>query len=212
MCIAIYFVSASGQGGVRAVERIAAEALFPNMAVLTIDGHRRTLRAGATSPEGVTLVAADSRHAVVEFDGKRREIALGDRIAGAFSAPPPGEIHRVFPTAGGMYVTDGTINGFSTKMLIDTGATYVALNRQDARRFGLAYRLDGNPTRVETASGVEKAYLVELDTVRVGPIEVDRVPAVVIDGNYPATVLLGNSFLGRVDIRREGAVLELTGP
>lgn len=212
LCVALYFFSGSGTGGAWAVESITAEALFPGMAVLAIDGRRHTLRAGTTSPEGVKLVAADSRRAVVELDGERREISLGDRIAGAFSKPPPGEMHRVYPTADGMYVTDGTINGFSTKMLIDTGATYVALNRRDAQRFGLAYRLEGTPTRVETASGIEKAYLVELDSVRVGPIEVDEVPAVVIDGAYPATVLLGNSFLGRLDIRREGVVLELTGP
>lgn len=188
---------------------MAAEALFPGMAVLDIDGVRRTLKAGRTSPEGVMLVTADARKAVIEIDGERREIALGDRIAGNFTPPPPGEIHRVFPDPGGMYVTDGTINGFSLKMLVDTGATFVAINRRDAERLGIPYRLEGRPTRVSTASGIAAAYLVELDTVRVGPIELLDVDAVVVDGDFPDVVLLGNSFLGRLDIRREGPVLEL---
>ena len=192
-----------------AVDSISAEALFKGTAVLSIDGKRRTLKTGQTSPEGVTLVFADSRKAVVEVNGRHQKIPLGERIAGHFSAPPKGTVHRVFADRQGMYITDGTINGHSTKMLIDTGATLIAINKPTAKRLGLDYLVDGQPTQVSTASGTERAYYVQLRSVRIGGIEQYDVDAVVIDSPYPEIVLLGNSFLGRLKTQRDGAILEL---
>ncbi|RKZ34041.1 MAG: TIGR02281 family clan AA aspartic protease, partial [Gammaproteobacteria bacterium] len=54
----------------QAVEKVSVQALFKDMAVLVVDGKRRTLRSGQTSPEGIKLISADSKQAVLEIDGK----------------------------------------------------------------------------------------------------------------------------------------------
>jgi aspartyl protease family protein len=83
----------------------------------------------------------------------------------------------------------------------------MALNAAQAKRLGLNFRYEGDPTQVQTASGLVNAYLVKLKSVRVGDIEVKDVRAFVIDGAYPTTVLLGMSFLERVDLQRTGEVM-----
>ena len=53
---------------------------------------------------------------------------------------------RIFPTANGMYRVGGSINGFPVDFLVDTGATLIAMNRNEARRLGINFRVDGqNP-------------------------------------------------------------------
>ncbi len=54
-----------------------------------------------------------------------------------------------------------------------------------------------------------KTYRVSLESVRIGAIVLRDVVASVIDGNFPRDVLLGNTFLNRVEMRREGDILEL---
>jgi len=192
-----------------AVEDIAVVGLFKNKAVLEIDGKRRVLALGETSPEGVTLVSATTETAVLEFGGERTEYRLGSRISSRFAPAPTGASMQILPDASGMYMVSGSINGFAIRFLVDTGATVVAMNRHQARRMGLDYRLNGIEGSVETASGVNRAFYVVLDRVRVGDIELRQVNATVIDGDYPKDVLLGNSFLGRLDLMRNGKILEL---
>jgi aspartyl protease family protein len=111
--------------------------------------------------------------------------------------------------AAGMYTTVGSINSLPVDFLVDTGASVIAMNAGHARRLGIDFRLSGQPTMVGTASGITQAYRVILDTVSVGEISARQVPAVVIDGAFPVQVLLGMSFLGQVEIQREGALMRL---
>ena len=60
-----------------------------------------------------------------------------------------------------------------------------------------------------TASGLARAWVVNLKRVKVGEIELTNIRAAVLEGNFPTEVLLGMSFLGRLDMSREGGVLEL---
>jgi aspartyl protease family protein len=61
-----------------------------------------------------------------------------------------------------------------------------------------------------TANGEVIAYRLKLDTVRVGEMAVHDVDAVIAESNTLPFVLLGMSFLNRVDIRREGTIMTLT--
>lgn len=187
--------------------RIAAVALFADGAVLDIDGRRRRLEVGGTSPEGVTLVAADSRGAEIRVGGELRTLTLDGAISGA--PRPAGRVLRLAPQADGHFYADGTVNGTAVRFVVDTGASSIALNRETARRVGLLYRVDGVPGQVETAGGLVPAYRVTLDRVTVGSIEQTRVPAVVVDGEYPSVALLGQAFLNRLDLQRSGLLLEL---
>ena len=54
--------------------------LFKGRAIVNIDGQRRTLKPGKPSPEGVTLISADSDVAILEVDGKQQEYKLGRHV------------------------------------------------------------------------------------------------------------------------------------
>ncbi len=191
-----------------AVESVVVMGLFKDRAIVTIDGTQRVLVTGEASPEGVMLIAADSEAAVLEIDGERSTYSLGSHIGGAYTAPKQAEV-QLWPDRGGMYLTPGVINGIPVDFLVDTGATLVAMNSVQAKRLGVDYRLRGKPAQVSTASGVSPAFYVDLEAVKVGEVQLRNVGAVVIEGNYPEKVLLGMSFLGRLDMRREGDLMVL---
>ena len=191
-----------------AVDAIEVRGLFKNGAVLVIDGEQRLLRAGQTSPEGVKLVAADTRKGVIEVNGERRNVTLSKQIATSF-APVEKKTTTVGRTAGNQYLVTGTINGVNTQMLVDTGATAVAMSSETAESLGINYRNDNNKGMARTASGLVTSYRVQLDAVSVGEITVRNVAAFVNEGAYPHLVLLGMSFLRHVEIRDRGGVLVL---
>jgi len=78
------------------------------------------------------------------------------------------------------------------------------MNSREAVRLGLNCR-GGSRERAMTANGTIVVHAVKLDTIRVGGIEMHNVDAVVHDGDHPTLVLLGMSFLNRVDMRRDGS-------
>ena len=58
--------------------------LFKNKAMVEIDGKRRTLKIGKVSPEGVTLISADSEIAILDIAGEQKEFKLGRHIGANF--------------------------------------------------------------------------------------------------------------------------------
>ncbi|MDH5710949.1 MAG: TIGR02281 family clan AA aspartic protease, partial [Gammaproteobacteria bacterium] len=60
---------------------IVVQGLFAGKAVVQIDGQRRVLAPGQTSPEGVKLVSADTKQAILEVDGKQRSYTLGSAVS-----------------------------------------------------------------------------------------------------------------------------------
>lgn len=188
---------------------VQAMALVKGRAALSIDGKRRTLLVGATSPEGVKLIAADAQVATIEISGRRFELHLDQRIGSAFAAAPKAKALLLAPGAHGSYLVDGAINGNPVSFIVDTGASMVAINKHTARQLGLMYRTDGRLGQVETASGVVAAYYVHFAKVKVRTLELNNVEGLVVDGEYPTTALLGQSFLNRLDMRRNGLLLEL---
>jgi len=194
----------------RAVD-IAVTALFNAKAVLVVDnGKPRTLSVGDSTPEGVKLVSASSESAVVEYAGKRQTLMLGHGTRLGAGAAPPSSAGQVTLTvgAGGHFWANGAINGVSIRFLVDTGATSIALSSESAKRLGLNYAAGGR-VGVRTASGATSGYRIVLDSVRVGDITLTGVEALVIEGSYPQDALLGMSFLGRTQMKRDGDILTL---
>ncbi len=206
--ISLLVVLLSTAAGAAAVSKITVVGLFKDTAIVVIDGTRRLLRSGDTSPEGVTLVSATSSEAVLEIDGERKRYGLGGQIGGSYARSEQPKV-RIWPTPNHMYLVTGSINGFPVDFIVDTGATLVSLSGREARRLGIDYRVVGTPGHSSTASGIEKIYLVKLNKVRVGDIELRNVQGAVHDGDFPPATLLGMSFLGRLTMRQEGQVLEL---
>jgi len=186
---------------------VEIKMLAQGSALLIVDGKQRMLREGARSPEGVLLVSADGKQAVLEIDGKRRTASLSRGIVNQFKAPDKTEI-RIASSAGGHYHTKGLINGRPVDFLVDTGATAIAMNRFEAERLGIDYR-GGEPIKINTANGIIDAFQVTLTAVSVGNIVLNQVSAVVSSSESPSVVLLGNTYLSKVDLKVEQGVLVL---
>jgi aspartyl protease family protein len=182
--------------------------LFSGRAVLLVDGQQRLLKPGQTSPEGVKLISATSEAAVLLIDGQEVTTRLDGRVSARKRTPAVNEV-QVWRDTTGMYTTVGSINGLPVSFLVDTGATSVAMNANQARRLGIDYRVIGRQSGVTTASGVAHAWAVTLDTVKVGDLELHNVGAVVLEGAHPATTLLGMSYLGRLEINNDGRLMTL---
>jgi len=191
------------------VGKVSVVGLFKDKAIITISGKQRVVQAGETTPEGVKLISANSEQAVLEIDGNTATYKLGSHISTNYTKPAQSPAVQIWPDSQGMYSTVGSINGYLVNFLVDTGATVIAMNRNEARRLGLAYLVDGTPSYAATASGVVAAYQMNLNRVKVGDIQLTNVEATVIDGDFPTQVLLGNSFLNRLEINRDGKMLEL---
>lgn len=187
---------------------IEAKMLAQGSAVLIIDGTQRMLREGNRSPEGVLLVSADGKQAVLEIDGKRKTISLSRSIGSQFKAASKTEI-RIASGVGGHYQTKGLINGMPVDFLVDTGATTIAMNHFMAERLGIDYR-GGTPITVNTANGIAQAFVVTLASVSVGNIVAHQVTAAVSTTDSPSIVLLGNSYLSKVDLKIDQGVLVLS--
>ena len=132
---------------------------------------------------------------------------LGGQIGGVFSPPPAQPRVSLWPSDG-MYLTNGSINGYGVDFLVDTGASAVAINAATAKRLGIDY-LNAPKIGVRTASGTDVGYQVNLDSVQLGDIIRFNVMAIVIDGPEPQRALLGMSFLRDLDLQRRGERLDL---
>ena len=99
--------------------------------------------------------------------------------------------------AQGHYRVEARISGQAVPMLVDTGATAVALRAGDARRLGIHPAPAEFDVPVQTANGTVKAARVVLPEVGVGPVRVRDVTALVLPDAVLGTNLLGMSFLGK---------------
>lgn len=122
----------------------------------------------------------------------------------ATAAPSPAQptpmnpVDTVIERKGdGHFYVDATVNGQLVHFLVDTGASMVALTKEDAQRVGLPF----SPAEFEVigrgASGDVKGKHVSLDRVAIGMKEAHAVPAAIVDDGLGIS-LLGQSFLSQV--------------
>jgi aspartyl protease family protein len=193
-----------------AQEKPRLVGLFQNQAIVEIEGRQLVLKPGGPAKRGLKLMSVGAGEAVIEFNGETATYRIGTQIgSNRSSSSPGGRTVQIAPDGGGMYVVSGTINGFAVNFLVDTGASMVAMNKHTAKRLGINYRLDGTESVSQTASGFIRTFKVRLDRVSVGEITLNDVDGAVIDGDQPSEVLLGSSFLGRLDMQRQGRLLIL---
>jgi len=181
--------------------------LIGSKAIVVIDGGApRTLSPGQRTAEGVLLLGIEKRSASFEIDGRKKVLQMGQAYAAAIPGKPRITLKA---DARGHFVATGSINGGSVRFLIDTGATLVVLPAAEARRLGIDY-LQGVRGRIQTANGVAAAWRVKLDTLKIGDIEVNNVEAVVNENDALGLVLLGMSFLNRMEMQRDDQSMTLT--
>jgi len=97
----------------------------------------------------------------------------------------------------GHYRAEAYINGVKADVLVDTGATGVALSQALADKLGIR---SNAAIRTSTANGDTVSYMTRLQSIRLGGIEAHDVAATITPG-LQGEALLGMSFLSRMDIR-----------
>lgn len=177
-------------------------------ALLVIDGRPHTLAVGQTAA-GVRLLRWTGDSAEVERAGASYALRLGGTPAQIGAAPAPvGGREIVIPAGpGGHFTAGGSINGRATRFMVDTGATMVSIGRDDAERLGLDLKA-ARASVTQTANGPVAVQSLTLTSLRVGDVELSNVHAIVLPSAMPY-VLLGNSWLGRFQMRRENDVMRL---
>ncbi len=190
--------------------RVSIVALFNGKAMVAINSAApKMLNEGDKTPEGVKLISADSNKAVLEIDGKRETLELGQGVAtGGVQASSGNASVTLTADARGHFVVTGAINGKPVRFVVDTGATMLAMSADEARRLGIRYE-QGTKAFASTANGVTPVFKVTLDSVKVGDITLHGVDAMVNPQPMPV-ILLGNSFLNRVSMNREGSSMVMT--
>jgi aspartyl protease family protein len=98
----------------------------------------------------------------------------------------------------GHYIADMSVDGRVMRMLVDTGASLVALRESDARAAGLDGSYTGKTYSLSTANGVVEAKGVRIREMRLGAIIVRDIEAVVLPDAQLSSNLLGMSFLNRL--------------
>jgi aspartyl protease family protein len=183
--------------------------MLGSKALLIVDGGAPKAVAPGETHKGVKVLSTQGEQAVVEIDGKRHTLRVGDAPASVGGGGGGLRGNKIVLTAGtgGHFVTQGAINGRSVQFMVDTGATGVGLSIGDAERIGLNYKA-GQPIRINTANGQTTGWLVRLASVRIGDVEVYDVEAAVSPGAMPY-ILLGNSYLSRFQMRRDNDQLVL---
>lgn len=192
---------------VAVAQEVRLQAIFGSSAMFEINGKQRLLKAGKSSPEGVQLLSVTSDQARVLIDGREQRLTLAAPIAAKYAEVNRAEV-RLTADSRGHYSTAAWINGRRVNVMVDTGATSIAFNYPTAKNLGLDLSR-AKPMTVSTASGVEQAYRVQLDSVTIGGIKVHNVEATVLGSDFPRITLLGNSFLSRVDMQQQDGLLLL---
>jgi aspartyl protease family protein len=194
--------------GTAAAQTVSMSGSLGSNALLVIDGKPRTVAVGSTV-QGVRLVSVTGGDAVVEVQGKRFALRLGDAQVNLGGKASEGAGKRIVLTAqsGGHFNTTGTINGKSANFVVDTGATMVSMDQYEADRLGIDWK-HGRRGMSRTANGDTPFFLAKLASVRIGDVQVYDVDAVVLPTPMPF-ILLGNSYLTRFQMKRENDVMTL---
>jgi aspartyl protease family protein len=130
----------------------------------------------------------------------------GHRLSRTVAAPEPprasrdrseGRVITLHADLLGHFLVHPSVDGRRVRMLVDTGASVVALTHEDARLAGVQSS-GGSLRRMSTANGVVAARSVRIAEMRIGEITVRNVDAVVMPPGALGTSLLGMSFLKRL--------------
>ncbi len=139
---------------------------------------------------GDEIVHVLTNEAVLSSDKASGGRAAASGIVNTVQVP----MHR-----DGHYWLDVNVNGNRTRFVVDTGATYMTLSYDDARRLDIPYFESDYNIVVNTAAGQTTMAEVTLDVVNVDAIELYDVKAFIAREGMLSVSLLGMNFLNRLD-------------
>ena len=152
---------------------------------------------------GVAVLASEVRGLVgsdvaqPDQQPARTEMASIQTSEGSDTAHNPleGRMVRIPMDSRGHFVTTARMNGRNIKVLVDTGATSVAINETTAKRLGIRLKKSDFRYTVNTANGAIKAAVATIDEIQIGRVSVRNVQASVVGDKSLSSTLLGMSFL-----------------
>lgn len=97
----------------------------------------------------------------------------------------------------GQFWADATVNSGYVRFLVDTGASAVALTKEDAQKAGLRLHELNYNVPISTAGGRNMAARVRLKSIAVGSITLRNIDALVVPEGLE-TSLLGMTYLGQL--------------
>ena len=99
----------------------------------------------------------------------------------------------------GHFITRAYVNGRPIAVMVDTGATRIALTYEDAERLGLRPHGSDYTQTTRTANGFGRAAPVELDNVRIGDVEVSNLRGSIAEPGKQHITLLGMEFIRKLE-------------
>jgi aspartyl protease family protein len=187
---------------------VSLVGLYSGKALVVIDGSRpQSIPVGVKTPEGVKLLSIEQGSAQFEIDGRKHRLTVGQHAVSAGSESREAAAVALTADEKGHFYTVGTINGTPVRFLVDTGATLIAMGKADAVKANVPYE-KGQPGMSMTANGPTRIWKVTLNSVRVGEVLLNQVDATVHEHDLPI-VLLGMSFLNRMEMKRDGSTMTL---
>ncbi len=190
--------------------RVNVVGLFSNKAMVIINGANPKMLSAGQTVNGVKLVSSDSNAGTFIIEGKRQVLKMGQAASVAASTGLTNNSPvSLYADERGHFFGNLNVNGASIKYVVDTGASAVAFNSGDAKFAKIDYE-KGEKVAISTANGVVNAYMVKLNTLKLGTITLNNVEAVVTEGGSPPYVLLGMSALNRLDMQRNNSIMTLT--
>jgi len=194
--------------GIYAAPTIKVIGLFKDKALVSVDGKNKIIRKGESYNDFV-LEYADSKRAVISYNGVPTKYTLGATGGGLQFKKTKSSAYQISANPQGMYIAQGSINNTPMGFIVDTGATMVSMNEDHAERLGINAKRDGQEVNIKTASAVVKGYKVKLKSVKVGEIQIRDVDATVLMSKQPDMILLGMSFLKNLRVNHSGSVMTL---
>jgi aspartyl protease family protein len=128
---------------------------------------------------------------VQQFEARKRGLQSGKGSAS-------GGVLTIVADDRGHFFVEPSFGPQRIRMLVDTGASVVALSHEDAQRMSLSIASGEYTEQVATANGIVQAAAVTIPEVQLDNIIVRDVDAVVLPPGRLMTSLLGMSFLGRL--------------
>ena len=126
-------------------------------------------------------------------------ISSGQAATPSFAQRSSGNIVELTAGGYGHYKANARINGSAIDVLVDTGASFVALTYEDAERAGIFVSEADFKYKSRTANGFARIALVDIDRISIVDIEVRNVRASVHEPGMLHVTLLGMSFLSKLE-------------
>ncbi|MFK7901277.1 MAG: TIGR02281 family clan AA aspartic protease [Nitratireductor sp.] len=151
----------------------------------------------ATTPTLLDKLAKDSN----QNKAPRQQITINNQpvLKTSVKQRSVGRTTKIQADRRGHFMVSARLNGKKNEVLIDTGATYVAINESTARKIGYKLNAADFKHKMHTANGITYAAAITIGEIKIGKIKARDVQATVLRDNALSTTLLGMSFLKKLD-------------